>query len=144
MSIRLDSTALRSWLQSRAQYVKQAVSIAVQQAGERAAENARLTPLFKDGKRAATRGTIKFRMAGSSGKLIARGASHFLEWGTKAHVISPKKGKMLRFAVAGNMVFARKVQHPGTRPRPFMRDAREVGARALYEFTVSRIKDALR
>lgn len=48
--------------------------------------------------------------------------------GTRPHVIRPKRGKALRFVIGGQVVFARVVQHPGTRPNPFLN-------RALAEIT---------
>ena len=49
----------------------------------------------------------------------------YVEFGTKPHVIRPKTKKMLAFRVGGKMVFARKVNHPGTRAYNYMRDAFE-------------------
>jgi len=43
----------------------------------------------------------------------------FIEYGTRAHVIRPRRKKFLRFRVGGRVVFARKVNHPGTRPYKF-------------------------
>lgn len=48
--------------------------------------------------------------------------------GARPHVIRPKRGKALRFVIGGQVVFARVVQHPGTRPNPFLN-------RALAEIT---------
>lgn len=42
---------------------------------------------------------------------------HILEGGARAHRITPKAGKWLRFEVAGKTVFARGVTNPGIRPR---------------------------
>lgn len=42
--------------------------------------------------------------------------AHFVEWGTKPHVIKAKYGRMLAIGVA-------MVNHPGARPKPFMRPA---------------------
>ena len=47
----------------------------------------------------------------------------YVEFGTKPHVIRPKTKKMLAFRVGGKMVFARKVNHPGTRAYNYMKDA---------------------
>jgi len=56
----------------------------------------------------------------------------FVEFGTKAHTIVPRTKKALRFALGANarlsgaprkgapVVFAKRVRHPGTRPKPFM------------------------
>lgn len=58
--------------------------------------------------------------------------AEFVELGTHAHDIVPRKAKALRFAVGGNrrlsgtpksgapVIFAKRVHHPGTRKQPFM------------------------
>lgn len=46
--------------------------------------------------------------------------AHMIEFGTRAHFILPRKARgWLSFL----SVFARKISHPGARPRPFMRPA---------------------
>jgi hypothetical protein len=40
--------------------------------------------------------------------------------GTGAHVIRPRRRKALRFVSGGQIVFARKVQHPGTKANRFL------------------------
>lgn len=48
--------------------------------------------------------------------------------GSRPHVIVPVKAKMLRFTVGRVVVFARKVQHPGTAANRFLVDpARRLG-----------------
>jgi HK97 gp10 family phage protein len=48
----------------------------------------------------------------------------FVEFGTKPHVIRPKKpGGVLVFTVGGVKVFTRKVNHPGTHAQPYVRPA---------------------
>ncbi len=49
----------------------------------------------------------------------------YVEFGTRPRTIYPKNGKFLAFKVNGKMVFARKVNHPGSKPYPFMRPAFE-------------------
>jgi HK97 gp10 family phage protein len=49
----------------------------------------------------------------------------FVEYGTEPHEITPKKARVLAFRVQGQLVYAKKVQHPGTRPQPYMRPAVE-------------------
>lgn len=49
--------------------------------------------------------------------------SAYVEYKTRAHIIRPKKAKMLKFKVNGKTVFARLVRHPGTKEQPFMRPA---------------------
>lgn len=52
--------------------------------------------------------------------------SLYVEMGTKPHVIKPKSpGGVLVFKVGGKTVYARSVNHPGTKPQPFMRPALE-------------------
>lgn len=47
--------------------------------------------------------------------------------GTRAHIIRPRNARVLRFTVGGQVVYARVVHHPGTRPRPFLdRALREI------------------
>jgi len=45
-----------------------------------------------------------------------------VEFGTKPHVIVPKNKKALHWKSGGKDVFAKKVNHPGTRPQPFIRN----------------------
>jgi len=65
--------------------------------------------------------------------VTAGGAGVFLEFGTRAHEITPKAAMALRWAaspagrrLSGNprigaaVIFAKRVHHPGTRPYPFL------------------------
>lgn len=55
--------------------------------------------------------------------------------GTRPHTIRPRRAQALRFTVGGRVVYARVVQHPGTRARPFLdRALREVAAQRGYTF----------
>ncbi|MET8866532.1 hypothetical protein ABZW11_26640 [Nonomuraea sp. NPDC004580] len=48
----------------------------------------------------------------------------FMEVGTRAHIIRPKRPDgWLRFMVDGRVVFAKVVHHPGTRPYAYLRRA---------------------
>lgn len=47
--------------------------------------------------------------------------------GTRPHVIRPRNARVLRFVVGGQVVYAKFVNHPGTRANPFLdRALREV------------------
>lgn len=45
--------------------------------------------------------------------------------GSRPHTIRARKRKSLRFVVGGQVIYAKAVHHPGTRPRPFLRTALE-------------------
>ena len=47
----------------------------------------------------------------------------FVVAGTRPHIIRSKKGKYLAFKVGGKMVYARQVNHPGTKPNPYMTES---------------------
>jgi HK97 gp10 family phage protein len=49
----------------------------------------------------------------------------YVEFGTQPHVIKAKNAQALVFKVGGKTVFARQVNHPGTKARPFVRPAFE-------------------
>lgn len=49
----------------------------------------------------------------------------YVEHGTKPHVIKPKNGKYLAFTVNGKKVVVTKVNHPGTKPKPYVRPSYE-------------------
>lgn len=47
----------------------------------------------------------------------------FVHEGTKAHLIFPRKKKMLRWFSNGTAIFAKRVHHPGTKKDPFLYNA---------------------
>ena len=51
----------------------------------------------------------------------AKGGARFLEAGTKAHVIKPKRFRALKWNTAGQPMFAKKVNHKGSKAKPFLR-----------------------
>lgn len=55
--------------------------------------------------------------------------------GTRPHKIRPKRpGGVLRFRVGGRIVYAKEVNHPGTRARPFLdRAVREIAGGRGYD-----------
>jgi HK97 gp10 family phage protein len=56
----------------------------------------------------------------------------YVEFGTKPHEIRPKNpGGVLAFKMGGRMVFARKVNHPGTRAQPYVKPAFEAWVDSL-------------
>lgn len=80
------------------------------------------------------------RVTDSYAETVAGGAAAYLEFGTRPHLIVPRRARALRWAASpqgrrlsgrprsaaqrgglGGVRFARRVRHPGTRPQPFMR-----------------------
>lgn len=51
--------------------------------------------------------------------------------GTRPHVIRPRQANALRFQVGSRTVFAKSVHHPGTKARPFLRNAADQVAREV-------------
>ncbi|WP_457567889.1 HK97 gp10 family phage protein [Desulfurobacterium sp.] len=60
---------------------------------------------------------------------IVAGVSYapFVEFGTRPHLIRPRRRKSLRWATEEGYIFAKLVRHPGSRPYPFFRTAIEEG-----------------
>lgn len=45
--------------------------------------------------------------------------ARYVAEGTRPHVIRPRRARALRFTTGGRVVYAAKVNHPGTRPIPW-------------------------
>ena len=58
--------------------------------------------------------------------IAAHYTASFVDAGSVAHPITPRKGSRLSWSQGGRTVFARRVNHPGVRARPFR-------ARAAHE-----------
>ena len=75
----------------------------------------------------------------------------FIEKGTKPHVILPRRpGGVLRFSVGiapavglGRVVFTRRVHHPGTRAKPFMRPAAREAHKLIPQYLWEEIQNWL-
>lgn len=82
---------------------------------------------------------IHVSKAASAGDLSAEVTSEanyssIIEEGSAAHVIVPKNAKVLAFTMDGEQIFARSVNHPGTRAYPFMKPtAGEMGPKIIAE-----------
>lgn len=71
------------------------------------------------------RSTIRIERGAGYRDIVAgrTGQTRYTGWhhdGTTAHVIRPRRAKALRFVVGGRVVFAAKVQHPGSRGTKFL------------------------
>ena len=67
----------------------------------------------------------------------------FVEYGTMPHVIYPVNASCLAFFAGGRMVFAAYVNHPGTKPQPFVRYAAEEAQRRAEEVWVQAFKEVV-
>ena len=47
--------------------------------------------------------------------------SVYVHQGTRAHEILPVRARALRFEIGGQVIFARRVWHPGTKANPFVK-----------------------
>ena len=56
--------------------------------------------------------------AGGAGSTAPYAAA--VEFGSAPHIIKAINAKALRFSVGGQTIFRKKVNHPGSFPRPFM------------------------
>jgi len=65
---------------------------------------------------------VDYRAGGPHGVITStHPASLYVVYGTRPHIIRPRRsGGVLRFTVGGQVVYARFVNHPGTRPNDFM------------------------
>lgn len=52
--------------------------------------------------------------------MVDHPAAGFVMNGTKRHDILPVKAKVLRFKIGNTVVYAKRVDHPGTKPNPFL------------------------
>ena len=62
----------------------------------------------------------------------------YIEQGTRPHVILPRRARALRFEINGRVVYARRVNHPGTKPYHVLaRATREVGIANGYDVRIT-------
>jgi len=126
----VDSKAAVAGLAMLHMRIQLASRLALQDAMNVAVASAKGADLFKD-RTGLTRRSIQSTSTGHlTGVVRAGGAAHFLEYGTRPHLIVARNGVALRFMVNGAVIFRRSVNHPGTSPRPFMQTARARAALA--------------
>lgn len=131
--ITVDGSAFRQSLGALSLDLDRAAADALEDAVREAEQHAFATRLFNDQTqrlRSSTKGTI------DRGKLTARlrnatKYAAYVEEGTRPHEIRARRARVLAFQVGGQTVYRARVMHPGTKPRPFMRQAGEVGTTVL-------------
>ena len=80
----------------------------------------------------ATRASVRRRNASMvKASVVGKYPVNFIDAGTKAHDIVPRRARVLRFDVGGRTVFARKVHKRATAARPFKKASGEEGLRQV-------------
>lgn len=110
-----------------------ATATATQRACQEGAEEARAVHQYKDRTGALTASItghlVRVNPLDAEGVIEAKSTyASFVEEGTSPHEIT---GSPLVFEAGGATVFTRRVQHPGTSPRPFMGPALQKAERVL-------------
>lgn len=118
--IHLDQPELSRQVQGHAR-------LAVSRWQRRTATQARQDVPVKTGRlgQSIREGDVKTTGPYSAGGSVSANTHYalYVHEGTRPHVIRPRRAKALRFVVGGRVVFAQRVNHPGTRARPFLRNA---------------------
>ena len=65
--------------------------------------------------------SIRYRVNGENIDIVMAKHGLYVEFGTPPHIIKAKDAKALHWKSNGKDVFATQVNHPGTRPQPFIR-----------------------
>jgi len=68
----------------------------------------------------------------------------YLEFGARPHLIRPRRARALRFEIRGELVYARYVEHPGTRPMRIMARAVAEASRDFDDGIGDLISDLMR
>lgn len=127
----IDSRAFFEQLHTLGASLRNNATQALKAAVQTAEADARATTLYNDRTGALRKNTFG-SVDGLEGKLVAKTKyARFVESGTAPHVIEGRRGGMLRFVMNGEVIFRRRVNHPGTQPRPFMEHASQVGEQTL-------------
>lgn len=122
---KIEANIMRAAIRAGAKVIAQAAAANVHSVSGTLAESVRFgaRPNAKEGK------VVGYVRAGGKGKKGKASAfyAHMVEHGTAAHVIRARKpNRMLAVGVA-------KVQHPGSKKKPFLRPAMDVHHQAALE-----------
>lgn len=69
--------------------------------------------------------------------------AQFIEAGSRAHEIKARRANFLRFEQGGQVVFRKRVFHPGTKPGRFMQSARDAAEGVATQFLEAGINAAI-
>lgn len=112
-----------------------------------AAAHARSTTAFKD-KTGALRNSITRGDRSTWAVFVKAGGkdapyAQFIEAGSRAHEIKARRARFLRFEQAGEVVFRKRVFHPGTRPARFMQSARDAAESLVPQYIEAGLSSAI-
>lgn len=124
----IDSSAFRKWLSAAGSKLRAETTTALKQSAQAAALFARVSRLYRSHTYGLQK-SITGRLVGPDHAQTSATAKYatFVENGTRDHDIRKNKaaGKPLAFMWKGQLMFRQWVHHPGTKPRPFMQEARD-------------------
>ncbi len=112
------------------------ISRELERAGDEAKEHVMRYPEFNPGPRQELQRATQTRVVRtSSGRVLRitnpKPYASAIDQGARPHVITPKRGKFLRFVGRNGIVFARRVNHPGNRPYRFLYNATDAAGRGF-------------
>lgn len=85
-----------------------------------------------DLRRSIRGGLTSSQALSAEGEVVAEAPyASYVEEGTEPHTILPRNASALRFEVGGKTVFAKSVNHPGTKPNDFVSRSEELASITL-------------
>lgn len=144
IDVRFDVAAFLADLKRIESDIAAGARQALGQAAALTAEAARSTTTFKD-RTGKLRASITRGQKSTWHHFVKASTPYarFVEEGTKPHPIEARRKSALRFVQAGTLRFAKRVQHPGTKPTHFMAKAQELGERELLRMLEEAVKRAV-
>lgn len=146
---KLEASVLRSAMREGAKEIEEDAKARVPADTGRLRDSIRVTTRLKGGRviaaiTAGGRSGAKKVMQGRRGLRVGYELAYYASWveyGTAAHKILPRKPG--GFLSIGGKLFVRGVEHPGAKPKPFMRPALQAKAQAAVLATANAMKRRL-
>lgn len=147
MSFRVESEAALKDLARVQVDVLASVRQVLGQLAAIAALEARNTTTFKD-RTGSLRNSIQRGQKSTWAQFVKVGGNAapyaiFIESGSKPHEIKARRAKFLRFEQDGQIIFRKRVFHPGTKPARFMQSARDVAESLATQTIESALNSAI-